>query len=64
MNFQRHDLEGLLKEHLKLFNFIWPYSHEELFLGELSQQGISVKYKILSIEQLIQIDKQAKRKKN
>ena len=36
MIFQRHDPDGLLKEHLKQINFTWPYSDEELFLGDLS----------------------------
>lgn len=36
MIFWRNDPEELLKEHLKQINLIWPYSHEELFLGELS----------------------------
>lgn len=62
MSFRRHDPEGLLKEHMKQINFIWPYSHEELFPGELSQQGILVKCKILTLEQMMQIDKEIERK--
>ena len=29
MNFWRHDLEGLLKEHMEQINFIWPHPHEQ-----------------------------------
>ena len=63
MHFWRHDLEGLLKEHLKQMNFTWPYSHEELFPGELSHQGILVKFKITTPKQMIQIDKEVEKKK-
>jgi hypothetical protein len=37
VTFIRHDPHGKLKEHLKKVGFIWSYSHEDLFLGELSQ---------------------------
>ena len=63
MSFERNDLEGLLKEHFKQINFVWPYSHEELFPGELSQQGILVKSKIPRPEKMMHIDKEVERKK-
>ena len=61
--FRRHDLEGLLKEHLKQINLTWPYSHEELFPRELSQQVILVNSKILTLEKMMQIDKEVEKKK-
>ena len=61
MRFWRHDTERLLKEHLKQINFTWPYSREEQFLGELRQQGILVKSKILALEKMMQIDKEVEK---
>ena len=52
-----------MKESIKQINFIWPYAHEEFFVGELSQQGILVKSKILTLEEIMQIDKRVEKKK-
>ena len=38
VSFRRHDPQGKLKEHLQQVGFQWIYSHEDLLLGELSQQ--------------------------
>ena len=38
VSFRRHDPQGKLKEHLQQVGFHWSYSHEDLLLGELSQQ--------------------------
>ena len=38
VTFRRHDPQGKMKEHLQHVGFIWSYSHEDLFPGELSQQ--------------------------
>ena len=43
VSFRRHDPQGKLKEHLQQVGFQWSYSHEDLLLGELSQQQILVK---------------------
>ena len=56
-SFKRHHPEGLLKRHLKQINFIWTYAHEEFFLEEISQQGVLVKSKIPTPEEIIQIEK-------
>ena len=63
VNFRRHDPEGFLKEYLKQRNITWPYSHEYLFSGELSQQGVLIKSRISILEQMIHTDREIKRKK-
>ena len=62
-SFRRHDPEGLLKRHLKQINFIWPYAQDFFLSGELSQQGILVKSKIPTPEEMIQIYKRDEKKK-
>ena len=52
-----------MKEHLQQVGFQWSYSHEKLFLGELSQQQVLLKSKIPTPEQMSQIDKEAEQKK-
>ena len=47
---------------MKQINFLWPYSHEELLPGELSQQGIFMKSKILIPDKMMHIDKEVERK--
>lgn len=56
--FWRHDPQGKLKENLKQISFTWKYSHEDLLLGELSQQRVLVKSKIPTPKQMIQVDKE------
>ena len=46
-----HDPQGKMKEHLQQIGFTWRYAHEDLFPGELSQQQVLVKSKILTLEQ-------------
>ena len=57
---KRHDPQGKLKEHLQQVGFIWRYSHEDILLGELSQQHVLVKSKIPTPDQMTQVDKEAK----
>lgn len=57
ISFRRHDPQGKLKEHLEQVGFEWSYSHEDLLLGELSQQQVLVKSKIPTLDQMSQIDK-------
>ena len=57
LNFRRHDPKGYLKEYLKQLNMTWPYSHEDLLLGELSQQGLLIKSGIPTSEQMVQTDR-------
>jgi hypothetical protein len=52
-----------LKEHLQQVGFQWSYSHENLFPKELSQQQVLFKSKIPTLDQMSQIDKEAKQKK-
>lgn len=54
VNFLRHDTKGYLKEYLKQLNVIWPYSHEYLLLGELSQQGVLLKNRIPTPKKMVQ----------
>ena len=58
VTFRRHDPQGKLKEHMQQVGFIWSYSHEDLFLGELSQQQVFVKSKIPTPDKMIQVDKE------
>ena len=39
--------------------FIWSYVHEDIIPRELSQQQVLVKSKIPTLNQMIQIDKEA-----
>ena len=64
VNFQRHDSKGFLEDYLKQLNITWPYSHEDLLLGELSRQGSLIKSKILTPSQMVQTDGEAERKKD
>ena len=59
LSFRRHDPQGKLKEHLQHVGFVWSYAHEDLLPGELSQQHMLLKFKILTPNQMVQIDKQA-----
>ena len=59
VSFRRHDPQGKLKEHLQQVGFQWSYSHEDLLLGELSQQQVLVKSNIPTPDQMSQIDKEA-----
>jgi hypothetical protein len=43
VTFKRHDPQHKLKVHQQQVGFIWSYSHEDLFPGELSQQQVLVK---------------------
>jgi xanthine dehydrogenase iron-sulfur cluster and FAD-binding subunit A len=43
--------------------FYMEYSHEDLLPGELSQQRVLAKSNIPTHEQMIQVDKEAKRQK-
>ena len=63
VSFQRHYSEGFLKEYLNQINITWSYSHEYLFLGVLSQQGMLIKSKIPTPEKMVQIDREDERKK-
>ena len=58
VTFQRHDPKGRLKEHLQHIGFTWSYAHEDLLPGELSQQQVLLISKILTPDQMIQIDKE------
>ena len=60
VTFSRHDPKEKLKEHLQKVGFIWSYSHEDLFVGEISQQQVLVKYQIPTLEQMSKIDKEEK----
>jgi hypothetical protein len=52
-----------LKEHLQQVAFIWSYSHEDLLLGELSQQQVLFNSQIPTLDQMTKIYKEAKIKK-
>ena len=58
VSFRRHDPQVKLKEHLQQVGFQWSYSHENVLLGELSQQQILIKSKIPTPDQMSQIDKE------
>ena len=58
VSFRRHDPQEKLKEHLQQVGFQWSYSHENLLLGELSQQQILIKSRIPTPDQMSQIDKE------
>lgn len=60
VTFQIHDPQGKLKEHLQQVSFIWSYSHEDLLPSKLSQQQVLVKSQIPTLDQMTQIDKEAK----
>ena len=60
VKFRRHDPK-YLKEYMKKLNVIWLYSHEELLLGELSQQGVLVKSRIPTPMQMVQTNREAKK---
>jgi hypothetical protein len=62
-SFRRHDTEGLLNRNLKKINFIWPYAHEKLLPGKIIQQGILVRSKIPTLEEIMQINKRDEKKK-
>ena len=64
VNFWRHDPKGFLKEYLKQLNITWLYSHEYFVLRELSQQGVLIKSKIPTPQQIDKIDKEVERKKD
>ena len=63
VSFRRHDPQGKLKEWLQQVGFIWSNSHEDLFLGELSQQQVLVKSRIPTPDQMSKIEKEAETKK-
>ena len=63
VSFWRYEPQGKLKEHLKQVGFQWSYSHEDLLLGELSQQRVLVKSQIPTPDQMSKVDKEAERKK-
>ena len=63
VSFRRHDPQEKLKEHLQEVGFQWSYYHENLLLGELSQQQVLFKSVIPSMDQMSQIDKEAEQKK-
>lgn len=48
---------------MKQINVVWPYSHDDLLPGELSQQGVLVKYRIPTPEKMVQTDREAKKKR-
>ena len=50
--------QGKLKEHLQRVGFIWIYSHEDLFPGELSQQQVLVKSQIPTSDHMTKVDKE------
>ena len=60
VNFQRHDPKGYLKQ----VNITWPYSHEYLLLGELSQQGVLIKFNIPTLEKMVQTNREVERKRD
>ena len=62
--FRRHDPQGKFKEHLQQVGFTWIYAHEDLLPGELIQQQVFLKSKILTLDQMIQIDKEVDRQKS
>ena len=64
VTFQRHDPQGDLKEHLQQVGFTWSYSHEDLLPRELRQWQVLLKSKILTPNQMIQIDKEDERQKS
>ena len=64
VSFQRHDPHGKLRENLQQVGFVWSYAHEDLLLGELSQQQFLLKSKIPTLDQMVQIDKEAERQKS
>ena len=63
VTFRRHDPQGKLKEHLQHVGFIWSYSHEDLFPGELSQQQVLVKSRIPTPDKMLKIDKEVEIKR-
>ena len=63
VTFRRHDPQGKLKERLKRVGFIWSYSHEALFPGELSQQQVLVKSQIPTSDQMLKINKEVEIKR-
>ena len=63
VSFQRHDPKGKLKEHLQQVVFVWIYSRENILPGELIQQNVLLKSKIPTLDQMVQIDKEAQRQK-
>ena len=63
VSFRRHDPQEKLKEHLQQVVFQWSYSHENLLLGELSQQQVLFKSRIPTPDQMSQIDKEVEQKK-
>ena len=64
VSFRRHDPQGKLMEHLQQDGFSWSYSHEDLLPRELSQQQVLLKSKILTLDQMSQIDKEVERQKS
>ena len=60
VTFRRNDPQGKLKEHIHQVGLIWSYSHEDLFPWELSQQQVLVKSRIPTLDQMTQVDKEAK----
>ena len=64
VTFRRHDPQGKLKEHLQQAGFTWSYAHEDLLPRELSQKQVLFKSKILTLDQMIQIDKESERQKS
>ena len=48
---------------MKQVGFTWSYAHEELLPRELIQQQVLLKSKILTLDQMIQIDKEVERQK-
>ena len=44
--------------------FVWSYAHEDLLPEELSQPQVLLKSNIPNLDQMVQIDKEAKRKKS
>ena len=63
VSFRRHDPQEQLKEHLRQVGFQWSYSHENLFLGELSLQQVLFKSMTPTPDQMSQIDKEVEQKK-
>ena len=63
VSFRRHDPQGKLKEHLNQVVFLWSYSHEDLLPGEISQSQVLVKSQIPTLDQMYDVDKEAKKKK-
>ena len=64
VTFRRHDPQDKLKEHLQKVGFIWSYSYEDLFPGDLSQQQVLVKSQIPTPDQMTKIDKEVEIKKD